>query len=365
MGGKVTKVLFLTLLYLLNSSWDVNAKVLDFSSEIGKLESSLKEFKLIEAREILVEIQTSELTSEQWFIARDLIHKYPQIGLDALLNFDKSSNSRLTKVDKAIELADKNMLSKNFSEAAKGYELVLRFITKDQKFKNGRNYQLYWSLVHSLARSLYALKQYNDAFLVYRSIPSSYPFYKQVQFELMWNNYMNERLEYSLGSIATMASGHFSNMLEPEVYLLQYYMYRRMCRDKEVDLIKTKVKYFNEHFTKYKIPFKDWIKKDIETLVYKQILDSGDPKNIEVVKLRTTLNKRLTIDSKRLQKEFALVAAHLDVDSGKNKKLKPVNNFDLEQLMSSSFEKWAVDDNEIWSDELGKQVFIQKDLCAK
>ena len=86
----------------------------------------------------------------------------------------------------------------------------------------------------------------------------------------------------------------------------------------------------------------------------------------EGVRLKKLLDQRMNAEVKRWRKEFDLVAAHLDVDSGKNKNLEPVKTLlSVDQLLSTSNEKWNVEDNEIWSDELGKQVFIQKDLCKK
>lgn len=361
----MTRIIYFIFFILLTTDVYAKVKKFSFGKEIKSLQLSLESYKFLAARENINNILKEKTTKSQWLYTRDLIHKYPQVGLDILLKFDKASPFPVSAVDKAIEFADKKMLSKNFTEAAKKYQQVLLYLTKNKKFKDGRNYQLYWSLIHSLSRALYALKQYKDAYILYRSIPSSYPLYKQVQFELMWNNYLNERLEYSLGSIATMSSGHFSKILEPEAYLIQYYIYRRMCRDAEVDLIKKKVKYYRDSFANKNISYADWIKKDVETLVYKQVLQSGSPKGGEAIRLRKDLDRRLEIDSRRLRKEFDLVFAHIDLDSGKNKKLKEVNNLAIEKLLSTDSEKWAVDDNETWSDELGKQVFIQKDLCKK
>jgi hypothetical protein len=348
--------------------WNLQVFALEFNfkNALSELKSSLVEFKLIKAREIFNEFQKIKLSREQWLQVRDLIHQYPQIGLDVLLRFDQRSPIELNNVDNYIKKSDSLMLDKKFREAAIGYQLVLKIITKNKKFKTGRNYQLYWTMIHSLARAFYGNKQFEDAFILYRTIPSSYPFYKQVQFELMWNNYMNDRLEYSLGAIATMASGHFSKMLDPEVYLLQYYIYRRMCRDEEVELIKKRVRIYHEALTKFKFPLGNWIKSDVETLVYKQILESGDHKSREELRLRAALESRKNADVLRLQGEFDLVLAHLDLDNGKNKNLKPVKSLlSVDELLAKKNEKWTVEDNEIWVDELGKQVFIQRDLCGK
>ena len=356
-----TVILFSILLPLLCFAKDNN-----FEINKTKLKSLLTDYKLLEARSLVEQMQEKSFKANEWVEVRDIIHQFPQIGLDLLLSFDKKSPIPLNKIDLVIKKLDQLMLAKDFKRAASGYQIVLKIMTKNKNLKNGRNYHLYWSIVHSLGRTLYALKQYDEAYKVYSTIPSSYPFFKQVQFELMWNTYMNGRLEYSLGAIATMASGHFSKILEPEVYLLQYYIYRRMCRDEEVDIIKKRVQLYQNILNKYKFPLVNWLKKDVETLVYKQILQSGNMKGKEGVRLKNLLDQRMNADVKRWRKEFDLVAAHLEVDSGKNKNLEPVKTLlSVDQLLSTSNEKWNVEDNEIWSDELGKQVFIQRDLCEK
>ncbi len=342
------------------------AKDKAFENDKIKLKNLLTEYKLLEARTLVGQLQAKKQSAKDWVEIRDVIHQFPQIGLDLLLSYDKNSPVKLNKIDRIIKRLDQLMMQKQFKKAASGYQIVLKVMTKNKNFKNGRNYHLYWSIVHSLGRCLYALKQFDEAYKVYSTIPSSYPFFKQVQFELMWNTYMNGRLEYSLGAIATMASGHFSKILEPEVYLLQYYIYRRMCRDEEVDIIKKRVHDYQNILNKYKFPLANWLKKDVETLVYKQILELGDMKSKEGELLKKLLDQRMNADVKRWRKEFDLVAAHLDVDSGKNKNLEPVKTLlTVDELLSTTKEKWNVEDTEIWSDELGKQVFIQRDLCEK
>ena len=337
-----------------------------FVNDKKKLRTLLTDYKLLDARALVNQLQEKKQNPKEWMEIRDIIHEYPQIGLDLLLTYDQKSPIPLSKVDLIIKKLDQLMMAKDFKKAASGYQIILKIISKNKKFKSGRNYQLYWSIVHSLGRCLYALKQFDEAYKVYTTIPSSYPFFKQVQFELMWNTYMNGRLEYSLGAIATMSSGHFSKILEPEVYLLQYYIYRRLCRDEEVDIIKKRVQSYQNVLNKYKFPLANWLKKDVETLVYKQILESGSMTSPEGIRLKKLLDQRMNADVKRWRKEFDLVAAHLEVDSGKNKNLEPVQTLlSIDQLLSTSNEKWNVEDSEIWSDELGKHVFIKRDLCEK
>lgn len=353
---------FITFFLFLNLSAD--AQDGQFSTNLKKLEDDLRNYKLIQAREFLDYLQLRKLTPKEWLQIRDIIHRYPQIGFDVLMKYDLKSTIKVSKIDNAIKLADKLMSQKKFYQAAYGYQEILKYIVKYKKENSERNTQLYWSLIHSLGRAFYGLKQYDEAYRLYTSIPISYPFYKQVQFELMWNNYQNGKLEYALGSIANMTSGNFSKILEPEVYLVQYYINKRMCRNQEAELIKKRVIGTQKVIDGVEVSLGSWIKKDIDTLVYRQILLSGDLKNEETVNLKETLEKLKLRDFERLQKEFALVVAHLELDSGNNKNLTNYkNDKKIEEIIQSSGDKWRADEEEKWIDEVGNYVSIQKDLC--
>ena len=219
--------------FLFLISFSAIAQDSQFSSNLKKLEDDLRNYKLIQAREFLDYLQLRKLSPKEWLLIRDILHRYPQVGFDVLMKYDQNATIKASKIDNAIKQADRLMKEKKFYQAAFGYQEILKYIVKYKKKDSDRNTQLYWSLIHSLARAFYGLKQYDDAFKLYSSIPTSYPFYKQVQFELMWNNYQNGKLEFALGSIANMTSGNFSKILEPEVYLVQYYINKRMCRNQE------------------------------------------------------------------------------------------------------------------------------------
>lgn len=335
-----------------------------FSSNLKKLEVDLKNYKLIQAREFLDYLQLRKLTPKEWLQIRDILHRYPQIGSDILMKYDQNSNVKVSKIDNAIKQADRLMKEKKFYQAAFGYQEILKYIVKYKKKSSDRNTQLYWSLIHSLARAFYGLKQFDDAYKLYSSIPTTYPFYKQVQFELMWNNYQNGKLEFALGAIANMTSGNFSKILEPEVYLVQYYINKRMCRNQEAELIKNRVIGTQKVIDGVEVSLGSWIKKDIDTQIYRQVLMSGDLKNEETVNLKETLEKLKIKDFERLQKEFALVVAHLELDSGNNKNLTPYkNSTKIEEIIRTSGDKWRADEEEKWIDEVGNYVSIQKDLC--
>jgi hypothetical protein len=137
-----------------------------------------------------------------------------------------------------------------------------------------------------------------------------------------------------------------------------------MCRNQEAELIKKRVIGTQKVIDGVEVSLGSWIKKDIDTQIYRQVLMSGDLKNEETVNLKETLEKLKIKDFERLQKEFALVVAHLELDSGNNKNLAPYKNSSkVEEIIRSSGDKWRADEEEKWIDEVGNYVSIQKDLC--
>ena len=321
----------------------------------------LKLGNFINAREMFHK-NFSRPNAEEWGTIRKIIHQFPTIGIDILEEWDQLSPVALNDIDIKIRSADKYFLTKNYKEAAKIYQDVLIEMNKNKKHAQD-NFQLYWSLVHSLARSLYGAKIYGEAQKIYYTLPMSYRFYRQAQFELVWTYYLNERIEFALGAIANISTGLFSQVLEPEAYLLQYYIYRRLCRNEEIEIIKNKLVMFQEQVNQKSIPFDQWIKKDIDSLIYKQVLDSGNDKNAEFASLKNKLENARVKDVERIKKEIEIVLAHMSLASG-HKKLKSVKKLlSAEQILEGKNEKWAIDDQEVWADEIGRLVFLQKDLC--
>ena len=139
-----------------------------------------------------------------------------------------------------------------------------------------------------------------------------------------------------------------------------------MCRDEDAEIVKEAARYYQKFIADNKLTLGQWIKKDVETLVYEQIMRSGNKNQAEFIRMKKFLGQRMQRDVKRLKKEFELILAHIEVDRGKNKKLPPVKSLlTIDQLLADSADKWSLDDNEVFVDELGKKVFIQKDLCKK
>ncbi len=355
-----------TLILLLVIFSSSVGRAIDFSS----LESHLKNFELMSAREEIKKISQEKLNIKDWQQVRSLLHSHPSVGWDILLFWDTMAPLSESKIDSLIKSADQQSLEGHFLEAAFKYQSVIKKIQSKKNWVQGPNYQLYLTLMHSLGRALYGARLFNEAFMVYRKIPSNYIYYKQVQFEIMWTTFRSQKYELTLGSLATQSSGFFSTFLEPEAYIVQYYVYRKICRQDESNLI---VKNINDYFDKLKkneISLDLWLKKDVETLLYNQILslakNNQQEKNNEYISLQNTMELRRKADLKRLLDQMELVSAHVNLVQVKktnelrsNKKLLIANEY----IKRKDLETWDVDDNEVWSDELGRHVFKGKNLC--
>lgn len=355
-------ILFVVIVATAPSHFILYSDVAD--KDFEKFQTLLSNYHSFDAREHLDYMLISKITPKEWIKIRDIVHANPQIGIDVLQKIDDLTPFKKNKVDQAISVADKYFELRKFKEAAILYQKILKFIIKNKKYDSKRNDQLYWSLIHSLARSFYGLKQYNEALTVYKTIPISYPFYRQVLFESMWASYMNDDLEFALGAIASMNSGNFSKVLEPEVYLVQYYIYKRLCNDEAALLVKNRVQAISKLVLGIEFQLGTWIRKDVDKLVYRKILLSGDLKNKNIQDLRSRLEMEKNRDFDRLEKEFELVNAHFDLDSGKNSNLSPMKKFkNIGQILNTKNDFFLVSDKELWTDEIGKYVYLKKDLC--
>ncbi len=329
-----------------------------------QIKEKLQNFEILEARQLIKNIDKKTLSPKDWLKIRQIIQRDAKIGWYIITYWDSISPVAINKTDKKIKSADELVLQGKFVEAAIIYQDVIKKIVAVSNWQARSNFQLYLSLLHSLGRAFYGAGKFSEAYQIYQSIPSSYPFFKQVQFERMWTAYRLQRVEYALGAIATQSSGFFSKFMEPESYLLQFYIYKRMCRDAETKLIVENVNQYQALLKKNKLPLSVWIKKDIETLSYRQALLLGRKASPEYKSLMTYLQARMNADVKRVSEQMDLVKAHLDLSQGPIQELKSIKNIStLSKILNSSNEKWDVDDHEVWFDELGRHVFIGANLC--
>jgi hypothetical protein len=333
---------------------------------VKKLRFHIARNQWIEARTLIKKLNLSKINDYNWKQIRRLIHSHPQIGWDLTKSWDMTMNQSMSVEDIELQKADKNMLSENFYSAFMSYQkLAVQILKMPTDLKN-QNMKLYWTLVHSMARAAYGAGNFDLSLQYYQKISTTYELFRQVQFEKMWSAYRANKIEMAIGAVSSQASAYFSSFFEPETYLLQFYIFKRMCRDYEISKIKQTVYELKKNIDKNKIKDSDWLAKDIETLLYKQILIHSNAKNDEKKYLLDYIRQRKAMDLKRIKEQMEDVVSFIEILSGNKKALAPIyNKFQVSSVINSKLEKWNVEDTEEWIDDLGKHIFIGQSECKK
>ncbi|AZZ37423.1 hypothetical protein CIK05_11665 [Bdellovibrio sp. qaytius] len=321
----------------------------------------------------------------EWDKVRKILKGNYSIGLDAVIAWDRQASitgssiaAVSTEYTKTLEEADKLMLANKFSEAFDKYQAV----AQDSKAKSRgviekSNYQFYYNVLHQMGRALYSQKKFNDALEVYSWIKPNYFQARQVMFEKMWASFMAKRYDLALGAIASQNSGYFSKYLDPESYLVQIYILKRLCYTTQLDKLVAYLKKYKSDLQTNKVNLKDWARADILRFSLVQILDEktppemlkyvsakerADEKNniIKLIQAKYQSEKPVIIDQINRIIGYALLAANEN-----NKILENINKLpDSKELSKTGFEFWPASDREEWFDEIGSHVFIGATKCV-
>ncbi|RME17615.1 MAG: tetratricopeptide repeat protein [Bdellovibrio sp.] len=327
---------------------------------------------------ILSRIPKAYKDPEEWVFVRHLLHKRPNIGFDLLYFWDQKRPKRIPKqkiikkIDRLLKKADRLMLNKRFLKAFFLYQKILRYVEKKNPSKD--NEFLIFSLIHSMARALYGAGRFKDSLRAYNWIDQRYPLYRKVLFEKTWAAFRAGRVDLALGAIASQNSSYFSKYLNPEAYLLQMYLYKKLCREKEINMIRKQLKQFQQDLKNNSFDYKQWATSDIETFALLK-LSQQEIKPTPFV-TRSQLQKEQSYITQLLKKLFkeekpkllkqidkAISFSYLTL-SPNSKKLPPIKKLPSQKkLLESGLEMWPVDDAEDWVDEIGKHRFIGRSKC--
>ena len=321
------------------------------------------------------------MTAAQWSEARALLHARPGVGWDLLRAWD-STRSRIkgtknpTSFTKVEQDADTAMSAGDFMGAAKNYERILRALGgPTPRFKDA-NFFLYHSVLHSYARALYGANRAKEAMDVYGWISPLYPQFRQVQFEKMWAASRAGLFGHALGAIASQRSSFFSKWLEPETYLVQYYLFKRLCRDDEVARVRAEAAAFQKAIESGSFGYAEWARRDVETLLLIRLKQSpSEPRSSSVVNGRARseeitwitklLEERFQKDLPRIKQQMENVVAYFNLAIEATKQDLPAALVipGLTQVLESDREMWPVSDAEDWLDEQGNHVFVGQSEC--
>ncbi|MEK6773864.1 MAG: hypothetical protein AABY64_07980 [Bdellovibrionota bacterium] len=327
-------------------------------------------------------------TISEWFEARKILTRRPKIGFDVVAAWDRQISLKESSLEKDanslaifLDKADEYSFLKQFDKSFEMYQRAARFIKKNNKNKVPKGNQLiYLNVLHQMARSLYAQKRFAESLEVYDWIPASYPQIRQVLFEKMWAAFRADKYDFALGAIASQQSGYFSEYLNPESYLIKIYIFKKLCRKKDLNYTLRSIKEFLTHLKNGKLTYLDWAKSDLYYMSLAQLVEASSKINEsirydliskrerqeELKRVHTALKQKFQIFRPMLQMQLERVLGYAALASAQDQDfLKPVKSLpEASVLESRGYELWPVNDGEEWLDEIGTHVFIGDSECV-
>ncbi len=324
----------------------------------------------------------------EWFEARKVLTRRPKIGFDVVAAWDRQVTLKESPLEKDassvavfLDKADEYSFNKQFDKSFDMYQRAAKFIKKNNRNRVPKGNQLiYLNVLHQMARSLYAQKRFVEALDVYDWIPASYPQIRQVLFEKMWSAFRADKYDMALGAIASQQSGYFSQYLDPESYLIKIYIFKRLCRKKDLNFTLKGIKEFLANLKNGKLTYLDWAKSDLYYMSLAQLIESAGKENpdlrIDIVsqrerqeelkKVHLALKQKFQVFKPLLQMKLERVLGYAALASAQDQDfLKPVKSLpEASVLESRGYELWPANDAEEWLDEIGTHVFIGDSQCA-
>jgi hypothetical protein len=332
------------------------------------------------ARVLLQTASKSKLNYQTWLRIRNLLQENEVIGWDAIYAWEKlnpqAAEQAKSDVNQSIARGDALMLKKKFNEAIAQYQNAARKMKAEIDKGSQTNSQLYTETLHSLARALFGAGKYNDSVEVYSWIKPPYPRFRHVLFEKMWAAFHAKKIDVANGSIASQYSSYFSRFLEPESYLVQIYIYRKLCRKDDLNLAVQNAREFEKLLSTNTYTMAEWAKTDFDTMTQLYIVNNSKNVSSKVVsealrereknKILKNLQTQFDIDRKRLAKEMKKVNAYINLAAVEdNKVFEPVVKIEMAGTFKKQiYEYWPAVDREDWLDELGYFYFVGGSQCA-
>lgn len=327
---------------------------------------------------------TRELSEQDWRTARTVLANRPGAGFDLIAAWDRHPSWKgrtepmaTRRVEKTLERADSLMSERKFQEAFRAYQTVARFLRKQSPGGVRRsNVQFYYSVLHSMARALYGAGRVGEAIQVYDWIPASYFQIQQVLFEKMWAGFRSKRYDTALGAIASQRSGYFSEWLEPEAYLVQIYILKRLCRQEQAEVALSSLRRHFKAVSDGSLTAGEWARRDLywsslALLVERrgskaERLDivSATARDQEIARVQKKLDRQFAANLPRLRESLRLVLGYSTLAVRNPKPLGKVSDLeDPRVLRKKGVEWWPAKDGEEWLDEIGSHVFVGESLC--
>jgi len=319
-----------------------------------------------------------KMSHSEWFEIKNLISQNcDRVGFDLISFWNARNTAGKSEVDLQLEKADALMLAGKYEEAFTEAQAVAKKLKQMLRSRPDARIMLPY-VFHTMGRALYGARRYDEAMEVYQWINTAYPHIRQVLFEKMWAAFKAGRVDMALGAIASQRSGYFSTYLPTESYLIQTYLFKRLCRDDDLNQVNLEMKQYEERLAKGDI--RDWVNKDVTSALLWQ-LSQAKPKPTDLLDIiplsdRITEQKEILNALNRVYEKqkpiilselkSILAYAHLAKVSDTSTVLKPVESLkSRDELLKKDLEVWPADSNEEWLDEIGKHVLIGESLCNK
>jgi hypothetical protein len=300
-----------------------------------------------------------------------------------------SGSRTVASMSKYLSWADSLAYAGQAGAAVDAYQKAAKWIQSRRKQEtekaapsqliiNGLDH-LYPYVLHSLARALYADRRYMDALRVYSWIPAGYSRFHRVLFEKMWSAYYAKRADLALGAISSQHSAYFSDYVDPETYLVQLYMFKRLCRQAEIDKLLAEVKAFKKKIVEGGFTYEDWAKSEIFTRRILTVAQQGKLQGDRVVsaadriaerdRIRANLVNSFNSNRKGLLDNLTLVEAYstMATTPGMEQGFEPIHKTtNRDELIQRNLEVWPIEANgEEWADEVGNHFYLGDDQCKK
>ena len=323
-------------------------------------------------------------TYGEWIQVRQLLHRRPNVGYSLMFKWDsmpfrgapKDGKDQLqeAKVNTLLRAADEAMSRGKFQTSFGYYQNVARQLKREILAGRSENRLLYQITIHSMARALYGAGRFEESLRVYSWISKNYPRYRQVLFERMWTGFRAGRMEIALGAIASQQSAYFANYMEPESYLVQLYIYKKLCRTDEQATLRQSIERFRDSLANGRYTYAEWAKSDLETFSLLRLTEQPIDRSLsaagqqerrkEQADIKRFLLQRFEIEKKRLLRELTQVLAYFNLAVAADTLKMSSSELSRKTLRTGSQQEfWPVDDAEDWLDELGSHIFIGQSEC--
>jgi hypothetical protein len=319
-----------------------------------------------------------KMSHSEWFEIKNLISQNcDRVGFDLISFWNARNGSGKNELDLQLEKADTLMLAGKYEEAFTEAQSVAKKLKSMLRSRPDARIMLPY-VFHTMGRALYGARRFEESMTVYQWINTAYPHIRQVLFEKMWAAFKAGRVDIALGAIASQRSGYFSTYLPTESYLIQSYLFKRLCREEDLQQVYAEMKQYEEKLSTGDI--RDWVSKDVTSSLLWQLSQTKPRPNdlLGIVPMADRLKEQKEI-SMALQRVYekqkpiilselksVLAYAHLAKVSDTSTALKPIESMDSrDELLKKDLEVWPADSSEEWLDEIGKHVLIGESLCSK